>query len=240
MQSNQAVDSPSRQDVHRMFDRIARRYDILNRLFSFGQDVIWRKKVAILLARNKSECVLDLATGTADVLLTAFSHSQFIRFGIGIDMSGEMLEIGRRKIAEGKLSKQAVLIRADALALPIAGNSCDATTIAFGIRNVLDVKKALDEMHRVLKAGGKSFILEFALPSNLFMRRLFLIYLRYIIPLVGGLFSGNKTAYRYLNETVETFPCGHKFAEQMEKAGYKNVQTHSLTFGVAMIYEGTK
>lgn len=239
-QSSAAVNPPSRRDVYRMFDRIARRYDFLNRTFSFGQDIIWRKKVAMLLAQNKSETVLDLATGTADVLLTVFQQNKYIRLGLGIDMSHAMLEIGRRKIAKKKLSEQTVLIKADALTLPIADNSFAATTIAFGIRNVSDVAEALKEMHRVIKAGGKSFILEFALPSNTIMRRLFLVYLRYFIPLVGGLLSGNKAAYRYLNETVETFPCGPKFALLMENAGFKNVKIYPLTFGVAMIYEGTK
>ncbi len=239
-QSNSAANSPSRHDVHRMFDGIARRYDFLNRTFSFGQDIIWRKKVATLLALNKSETVLDLATGTADVLLTIFQHNKFFRFGMGIDMSHAMLEIGRRKIAKVKHSEQMVLIKADALTLPIADNSFDATTIAFGIRNVSNVAESLKEMRRVLKVGGKSFILEFALPTNTIMRRLFLAYLRYFIPLVGGLLSGNKAAYRYLNETVESFPCGQEFVLRMENAGFKNVKVYSLTFGVAMIYEGTK
>jgi len=238
--SSQAAPSPSRHDVHRMFDRIAGRYDFLNRIFSFGQDIIWRKKVAKLLSQNKSESVLDLATGTADVLLSGFKHNQFMRWGIGIDMSGEMLQVGRRKIGEQKLSDRAFLIKADALALPIADNSFDATTIAFGIRNVSDVDSSFKEMYRVLKTGGKSFILEFALPTNSMLRRMFLIYLRNFIPFFGGFFSGDKAAYRYLNETVETFPGGQKFAELMENAGFKNVNIHQQTFGVAMIYEGTK
>ncbi len=238
--SSQAAKSPSREDVHRMFGRIARRYDLLNRMFSLGQDVVWRKKVATLLAQYSSETVLDLATGTADVLLMAFKHNHSMRFGMGIDLSGEMLEVGRRKIERAKLSGKTILVKADALSLPIADNSFDATTIAFGIRNVMDVDRALKEMRRVLKTGGKSFILEFALPINPVMRRVFLIYLRSFIPLVGGIVSGDKRAYKYFDETVESFSYGEDFVKLMNKAGFKDVKMHRLTFGVAMIYEGTK
>lgn len=235
-----AVSSPSRHDVHRMFDRIARRYDLLNRMFSLGQDVVWRKKVAILLAKHKSESVLDLATGTADVLLSCFKHNQFMRSGVGIDLSGEMLEVGSRKLEKAELSGKTILVRADALSLPFCDNSFDATTIGFGIRNVMDVDQALKEMRRVLKTGGKSFILEFALPTNPVMRRIFLIYLRSFIPLIGGIVSGNNRAYKYFDETVETFSYGEEFMKLMIKAGFKEVKMHRLTCGVAMIYEGTK
>lgn len=232
--------APSRSDVHRMFDRIARRYDILNRIFSFGQDVIWRKKLARILARFQCKEILDLATGTADVLLSAFKYSHAMTTGVGIDMSAEMLSFGQKKISESKLSEQTLLIRADALELPFCDNSFDATTISFGIRNVMDVERSLKEMHRVIRPGGKSLVLEFAIPKNPVLRKMFLIYLRNFIPIIGGFFSGNRAAYKYLNETVETFPCGQEFAVLMETAGFKNVQVHSMTFGVAMIYEGSK
>jgi demethylmenaquinone methyltransferase/2-methoxy-6-polyprenyl-1,4-benzoquinol methylase len=235
-----SVQAPSRNDVHRMFDRIAKKYDFLNRLFSFGQDSKWRKKLAKMLEENKCSEVLDLATGTADVLLASFKFNQYMRLGAGLDMAGVMLQVGQMKVERGGLTDKTFLIKSDAMSLPISDNSFDATTIAFGIRNVLDVRKGLVEMKRVLRQGGKSFVLEFSLPSNVLMRKFFLIYLRFYIPLVGGIFSGNRTAYRYLNETIETFPYGHEFARLMGEAGFRNVAVHKLTFGVAMIYEGTK
>lgn len=238
--SERGVESPSREDIHRMFDRIARRYDFLNRLFSFGQDVVWRGKMAKIMGLNESESVLDLATGTADVLLSAFKHNRSMKLGVGLDTAGVMLQVGQMKVERAGLAKRAALIKADALALPIADGVFDATTISFGIRNVTDVALALTEMKRVLRVGGKALILEFALPSNWLMRRLFLIYLRRVIPLVGGIVSGNKRAYKYFDETVETFPYGEEFVKLMYGAGLKEVVAHRMTFGVAMIYEGTK
>ena len=237
---NQAALSPSRNDVHRMFDRIARRYDLLNRIFSFGQDIRWRKKLAEILNQYKSESVLDLATGTADVLLSAYKYNQAMRMGIGIDLAGEMLQVGRRKLERANLLEKTLLIRADALSVPVADNSFDAVTISFGIRNVVEVPNALKEMRRVLKIGGKALILEFALPPNPVIRRIFLIYLRSFIPFIGGIVSGNKRAYKYFDETVETFSYGEEFVKLMNEAGFTEVKMHRLTFGVAMIYEGTK
>jgi len=239
-QPHRSASAPSRFDVHRMFDRIALKYDILNRIFSFGQDLVWRKKLAEMLSQNNSEDVLDLATGTADVLLSAFKHNKSMRTGVGVDLSGEMLDVGRLKIAQANLSDKTVLVRADALAVPALDSSFDATTISFGIRNVLDVESALKEMYRILRPKGKSFVLEFALPTNPLWRRMFLIYLRNLIPIIGGFFSGNRSAYKYLNETVEAFPYGQEFAALMEKTGFKSVKVHKMTFGVAMIYEGIR
>jgi len=238
--SNQAAKSPSRQDVHRMFDRIARRYDLLNRILSLGQDIVWRKKLAGILNKNQCQDILDLATGTADVLLSAHRYNRSMRIGVGVDLAREMLQVGRRKLAKANLSEKTLLLKADALSVPVADNSFDAITISFGIRNVVDVHKALKEMWRVLKVDGRTLILEFALPPKPWLRRIFLIYLRNIIPFIGGIVSGNKHAYRYFNETVETFSYGEEFVQLMKEAGFREVKIHSLSFGVAAIYEGVK
>jgi demethylmenaquinone methyltransferase/2-methoxy-6-polyprenyl-1,4-benzoquinol methylase len=239
-QPQPAAPVPSRTEIHRFFDRIARKYDFLNRVFSFGQDVVWRKSLARLLKQNNCRNVLDLATGTADVLLSAFRYNDLMQAGMGIDLADEMLNLGRQKLAAASLAKSTLLVKADALELPVEENAFDAATIAFGIRNVVDVTAALNEMYRVLKPSGKVFILEFALPPNPFLRTLFIIYLRYVIPMVGGFVSGSHSAYKYLNETVESFPYGRAFVELMEQSGFQEVKIHRLTFGVALIYEGTK
>ncbi len=223
-----------------MFDRIASRYDLLNRLLSFGQDLWWRRKLAKILERNKSAEILDLATGTADVLLSVHKYNQAMRLGVGIDLAGEMLQVGRYKLEKANLSEKTILLRADALSLPVVDNSFDATTISFGIRNVVDVHNALKEMRRVLKTGGKALILEFALPPNPVLRRIFLVYIHSVIPFIGGIVSGNKRAYRYFHETVETFSYGEEFAQLMKEAGFKEVKMHRMTLGVAIIYEGVK
>ncbi len=239
-QLQDAAVSPSRQDIHRMFDGIARRYDLLNRLLSFGQDIRWRRKLAKIMEQNKSAEILDLATGTADVLLSCHRHNRAMRLGIGIDLAAEMLQVGRHKLEKARLSEKTILLRADALSVPAADNSFDAVTISFGIRNVVDVNKALEEMRRVLKTGAPALILEFALPPNPLLRRIFLFYLRSVIPFIGGIVSGNQRAYSYFNETVETFCYGEEFVKLMKEAGFKDVKMHRLTFGVAIIYEGVK
>ena len=237
---SQAEKTPSRQDVYRMFDRIARRYDLVNRLLSFGQDIRWRKKLAELLPEKQSQIILDLATGTGDVLLSLVKYSKNIRYGIGLDMSAKMLAEARRKLPGSAISENLSLLRADATNIPCCDNSFDVVTIAFGIRNVTDVKKSLSEMHRVLNDSGKVLILEFSLPPNILIRKPHLFYLRYLLPAIGGLISGDKEAYQYLNTTIESFPYGNDFLKLLDEAGFKNTKAQPLTFGVATIYEGQK
>ena len=129
-------------------------------------------------------------------------------------------------------------MRADALQIPFADGSFDAVTIAFGIRNVVDVPRVLAEMHRVLKPGGRVLILEFSLPRNWLVRSLYPFHLRGILPRLGAMISGDRYAYRYLNETVETFPHGEEFCDMMQQAGFTGVQAVPLTFSIATIYHG--
>ncbi|MBN2364773.1 MAG: ubiquinone/menaquinone biosynthesis methyltransferase, partial [Calditrichaeota bacterium] len=194
--------TPSRREVWRMFDRISPRYDLLNRLLSLRQDVFWRKKLASHLPEQSSLTVLDLATGTADVLLSLFRHSHRLGQGIGIDMAREMMSIGREKVLSRNPAPPVYLFPADAIKIPLAENSVDAVTMAFGIRNLLDVPAGLIEMRRVLKPEGRILILEFSLPEVNWLRTLYLFYFRKILPRIGGLISGDPEAYRYLNQTV--------------------------------------
>lgn len=230
---------PSRQDVWRMFDRIAHRYDLLNRLLSFRQDVAWRKRLARLLPDRPDLRVLDLATGTGDVLLSLHHNSGRVQSGVGVDMAGKMLAIGHEKIAARDLSKTLRMVRGDAMTIAFDDASFDAVTIAFGIRNVLDVCEALREMRRVLRPGGRALVLEFSLPGNALFRAGYLFYFRHVLPRIGGLISGDSYAYRYLNETVESFPYGEAFCALMRDAGFADVRAHPLTFGIATIYEGS-
>jgi demethylmenaquinone methyltransferase/2-methoxy-6-polyprenyl-1,4-benzoquinol methylase len=223
-----------------MFDRIAPRYDLLNRLLSAGRDVAWRKRVTTLLPRRKNMAVLDLATGTADLLMALYDHGRNVTFGVGMDMAGKMLRIARRKIDARNLNGKLSVVQGDATSLPFPNSSFDAVTIAFGIRNLVDVNRGLREMNRILNVGGKAMILEFSLPKNRFRRRGDLLYFRYILPVVGGIISGDSYAYRYLNRTVETFPYGDEFCRMMQEAGFEDVSAHSLTFGIATIYEGSR
>lgn len=234
------VSGPSRTDVWKMFDRIAHRYDLLNRLLSFGQDVVWRRKVAGFLPEFPQLKVLDLATGTGDLLISLYQKDPRISSGIGIDLSEKMLEVGREKLKAYPENPPLTLRRGDAVDIPFPAGSFHAVTIAFGIRNVLDVEESLREMRRVLVPGGRALILEFSLPKNVFIKGSYLFYFRKILPMVGGLISGDADAYRYLNRTVESFPFGEEFCRLMTKNGFRNVGFKPLTFGVASIYYGSK
>lgn len=229
-----------RPKVWSMFDRIAHRYDLLNRLLSGGQDIIWRKRLLQLIPQNKEQIMLDVATGTGDVLLTLLQESPYVVEAHGIDMSKKMLQEANRKIQIKNLQGKAQVQVANAEDLPFEKESFDLTTIAFGIRNLPDYEQGIQEMFRILKLGGRALILEFSLPRNRILLPLYLFYFRHILPLVGGLISGDQAAYRYLNQTVETFPYGEAFVKKMNEAGFSNVKVHLLTFGIATIYQGDK
>jgi demethylmenaquinone methyltransferase/2-methoxy-6-polyprenyl-1,4-benzoquinol methylase len=222
-----------------MFDRIAHRYDLLNHLLSFNRDKAWRRKMTTLLPKRCDLVMLDLATGTADQLLAIFNSGQ-IAIGVGLDPAEQMLAVGRQKIEQRGLGDKLSLQTGSAEQIPFADNSFDVITMSFGIRNVTDVNLALREMRRALKPEGRALILEFSLPKNGLVRRAFLFYFRHILPRLGGLISGDAKAYRYLNQTVETFPYGEDFSALMTKAGFGDTRLTPLTFGVATIYQGDK
>ncbi|MGD8921840.1 MAG: bifunctional demethylmenaquinone methyltransferase/2-methoxy-6-polyprenyl-1,4-benzoquinol methylase UbiE [Candidatus Zixiibacteriota bacterium] len=229
--------APSRRDVWRMFDRISHRYDLLNHLLSMNRDVAWRKRMSRHLPDRPDLKVLDLATGTADQLLSLYDSGK-VGSGVGIDLAEKMLEVGRRKIKQRGLESALELQIGDAENIPFDDNRFDAVSISFGIRNVIDVPHALSEMHRILNSEGRALILEFSLPKSRWIRSLYLIYFRKILPRLGGLISGDREAYQYLNDTVETFPYGEEFCRLMRDAGFDNVQAIPLTFGIATLYRG--
>jgi demethylmenaquinone methyltransferase / 2-methoxy-6-polyprenyl-1,4-benzoquinol methylase len=231
---------PNKADSYRMFDRIYKRYDLLNRLFSFGQDISWRKKVAKEIDNTEDQHLLDLASGTGDVAFTILKKRANVAYAQGFDMSFNMLNCAKQKALKQSLTNRIAFTQGDASSIPYKKDSFDATTMAFGIRNIVDPTKALKEIHRVLKTGGKTLILEFSLPNNKLTRKLHLFYLRKIIPYVGAVISKDKHAYRYLNETIETFPYGQDFCDLMATAGFKNISHTPLTLGVATLYRGTK
>jgi demethylmenaquinone methyltransferase/2-methoxy-6-polyprenyl-1,4-benzoquinol methylase len=223
-----------------MFDRISATYDLLNRILSFGTDVLWRRKVARFLPLRRNQRVLDLATGTGDQILALFEESHRVGFGVGIDPAQKMLEIGRLKIRKRGLSNRITLMVGDATAIPLDDGQFDAVTIAFGIRNIGDVKKALQEIYRVLKPGGRVIVLEFAMPGNRLLRAGVLAYLRHILPCLGAWVSRDRHAYRYLNKTIETFPSGEAFCDLLRGARFTGVTGHSVPLGLPMIYTGER
>ena len=232
--------NPSRNSVWEMFDRVAHRYDLLNHLLSFGQDILWRSKLSNLAAAHSGSRVVDVATGTADQLISMVRRSGPLPAAIGIDMSGKMLDVARHKLSRKRLTDCVTIIQANALNLPLRTDSTDTVTISFGIRNVVDISAALREMKRILRAGGKLLILEFSTPRNPILSRLYLLYLRYLLPQFGSWISGDSYAYHYLNKTIESFPSGDAFSALLQQAGFSAVSATRLTGGVVTIYQGTK
>jgi demethylmenaquinone methyltransferase/2-methoxy-6-polyprenyl-1,4-benzoquinol methylase len=223
-----------------LFDEIAPRYDLLNRILSFGLDLRWRSQLAKFLPEGEALSLLDVATGTADVVLILQKKCPRIGSARGIDLSENMLTIGRAKIKAKGLESRIALQIGDGQELPFPDNSFDVITVAFGIRNIPDVSRVLSEMRRVLRNNGRALILEFSLPRNPVIRAGHLMYLRYIVPAIGYLFSGHYAAYRYLNQTIESFPYGREFCRIMTEGGFAGVKANPLLFGVASIYQGDK
>ncbi len=238
---NNPIGGPSRRHVRHMFDEIADAYDVTNRVLSLRRDIAWRRRLTALLPSGPAAPrLLDLATGTCDVLLAAQRAGRAAPGSVGADFSAGMLREGAKKLEWGGMNGALRLVRADATRLGFADAKFDAVTIAFGIRNVLDVDGALREMCRVLRPGGRTVILEFSMPGNALLRAGYLLYFRHVLPRLGGLVSGKPDAYRYLNQSVESFPHGRAFCERMEQAGFVGVTASPLSFGIATLYTGLR
>ncbi len=226
-------------EVEQMFDRIAPRYDLLNRLLSLGIDVWWRKRAINYLKPSKPSEILDVATGTADVaiLMAKILKPQHV---VGIDIANLMLELGRKKIAEQGLSNIISLETGDCEQLRFEDGSFDAVTVAFGVRNFENLEKGLTEMHRVLRSGGRVVILEFSKPHVFPIKQLYNAYFKYVLPLIGRLTSRDLRAYTYLFESVQVFPEGNQFTAILTKTGFLNPICERLTLGICSIYTATK
>jgi len=234
------LSEPSRADNYKIFNKIALRYDAFNTVSSWRLDKRWRKKLADKLKGQKNLQLLDIATGTAELLLTIFKSDCKISSAVGIDISAEMLHVAAKKIADKNLTDKITLKQIDAADMPFADNSFDVATCVFGVRNFINPSTGLEQMFRVLKPAGRILILEFSLPQNSILKWGYLIYLRYAIPLIGRIITGDKNAYQYFSGTVETFVYGDNFCKMMTAAGFINVLAEPLTFGVATLYSAQK
>jgi demethylmenaquinone methyltransferase/2-methoxy-6-polyprenyl-1,4-benzoquinol methylase len=221
-----------------MFDRIAPRYDLLNRLLSAGVDTRWRKRAVDALDLGPAARVLDLCTGTADLLVEALGRAPERR-GTGIDLSAAMLGRGMKKLAQRGWTGRAGLACGDGERLPLAPSTFDGALVSFGIRNVGDPAAALRELLRVLRPGGRLVILEFSMPPGL-LGPLYRFYFGQILPRVGGLLSGDRTAYSYLPASVARFPSPEAFAALMRACGFARVAKTALTGGIAQVYRGER
>ena len=226
--------------VAAMFDAIAARYDLLNRLLSAGIDRRWRRRAVGSLELTGRESVLDVCTGTADVALTAVEARPGAARVVGIDFSGEMLRLGARKVRALGLAGRILLARGDATRLPVLAGTADAATVAFGIRNVEQPERGLAEMYRVLRPGGRIAILEFSIPGSALVRAVYLPYFRYVLPRIGRLVSGHRSAYTYLPASVHGFIPPAVMLALLEGCGFREPKATPLTFGIVTLYTGVK
>lgn len=222
-----------------MFDNIAPKYDLLNRVLSLGIDTIWRKKMIEKIRSLNPQQVLDVATGTADVALE--TQKQLApRHITGVDISHEMLEVGREKIRKRGLTDTIRLDLGDSENLPYEDNAFDAVTVAFGVRNFENLEKGMREMNRVLRPGGKLVVLEFSRPTVFPFKQLYNFYFKNILPTIGKVTSKDNRAYTYLYESVQAFPDGKDFLSVMQKTGYEQADFEPLTLGICTLYTGVK
>lgn len=226
-----------RDSSHSLFNRISKRYDILNHLLSFGIDFYWRYQLARRLPKHHDLVIYDLATGTGDLAFSILKRRRrFIKRLVGIDPAVNMLALASKKQSQKRLPPFIEFIEGSATNIPFDAHSADVLTMSFGIRNISDFKVALADMNRVLKPDGDVFILEFAVPLNRVIKVIYLTYFRKILPFIGSLLSGDSDAYRYLNQTAESFPQREAFCSHIREAGFKDASWHSLTFGTVILY----
>ena len=225
--------------VERMFSAIAPRYDFLNRVLSAGRDRVWRRRAIAAAGLPRGGRLLDVCTGTADMALEAARQYPGARI-LGVDFSAPMIALGQAKVARAGLADRIQLQVAPAEALPLPDGEFDAVSVAFGLRNVPDRLRALREMCRVLRPGGRAVILEFTTPPGRLFRRLYLWYFHRVLPRIGRLVSGHATAYAFLPASVADFPHPEGLSAWMREAGFPDVSYRLLTAGIVAIHVGVK
>lgn len=225
--------------VPQMFDHISPSYDALNRVLSCGLDLYWRWRLSSFVPKKHSLYLLDGATGTGDQLISVMKNCKNIVQAAGIDLSSKMLALAEEKTRKKSYGHKLLFKQASLLDLPFPDNTFDCVTLSFGIRNVGDVRGALKEIRRVLKKEGVVLILEFSLPSHVWLKKAHLFYLSQILPRVGGFFSKNPGAYDYLHRTILSFPYGEQFCAYLKESGFQNVKARPLTAGIVTLYQGS-
>lgn len=225
--------------VREMFDSIAPAYDFMNRAMTMGIDKLWRRKAVGLLAQRGHDEILDIATGTGDLAIRLARTLDPVSV-IGVDLSEEMISIGRRKVTQARLDGVVTLGIGDCLLLPFPDEKFDAVTCAYGVRNFADIEGGYREMHRVLRPGGTVVILELSTPRSRVVRPLYDLYTRHIIPTVGRMVSKDVRAYSYLPESIAAVPQGEKMCALLASAGFSSPRAIPLTLGTCTIYTATK
>ncbi len=222
--------------VQWIFSHITPHYDLLNHILSAGNDFFWRRFTVKRLPKRCNR-VLDVATGTGDLAFDIVRMRKKTTV-VGVDFVPHMLEVAIRKGKRKGLLDRASFMTGDALALPLQDNQFDAATIAFGLRNIVERERALREMARVVRPGGKVMVLEMTFPRNIGARWFYTWYLNRVIPLIGALISGNSSAYRYLPDSIQEFPAPMELVDLFHKAGLRRVKAFPLSLGITWLHEG--
>lgn len=225
--------------VNSMFARIARRYDVANHLLSGGVDTWWRRQLVSAVSRNHPHDVLDLATGSGDVSFALSRRLPETTRITGMDFCQPMLDEACVKQRTGGRCSNVVFQQGDGMALPLTDASFDAVTLSFGLRNMADRHKALSEINRVLRPGGRLYLLEFSQPRPWF-KPIYYFYLKNILPSFAGLVTGDRDAYDYLNCSIEGYPDFQTMTGEILKAGFKEVTVKRMTFGIVALHTAVK
>lgn len=231
------TNTTKKEEVEEMFDNISEKYDFLNRLLSLKIDVSWRNKLVEKVKQRNPKKVLDIATGTGDLVIEQAKKidAQFV----GLDLSQKMLNVGIKKVQQENLQNKIVMVKGDAENLNFQNGEFDVVTVSFGVRNFENLNKGLNEMSRVLNQKGVLYILEFSKVEG-FFAPIFTFYFKNILPTIGKLISKDSRAYTYLPDSVDAFPYGEKLKNIILLNGFTKVNYKKLTFGVATLYECIK
>tara|TARA_B100001059_G_scaffold73469_1_gene70966 strand:+ start:373 stop:1092 length:720 start_codon:yes stop_codon:yes gene_type:complete len=238
LKPNQKSKSSKKNQVERMFDSISFEYDLLNGIMTFNNHKRWKKNILNIAKKLKPKNALDIATGTADIAINLGSIPDCTV--TGVDISEKMLNVGREKITKMKLSESVSLETGDAENLKYENDYFDLITIGFGVRNFQDLKKGLTESLRILKPEGSLIILETSVPENRIIKFLYSIFTRTYIPIMASIFSKDRSAYNYLLDSAEAFPCGEAFGKILKSVGFNKVEINPKFFGSSTIYIATK
>lgn len=238
LKPNQKSESSKKNQVEKMFDSISFEYDLLNGIMTFNSHKRWKKNILDIAKKLKPKNALDIATGTADIAINLGSISNCKV--VGVDISEQMLSVGREKISKNKLDEMVRLETGDAENLNFKDGYFDLVTIGFGVRNFQDLEKGLKESYRVLNDTGTLVILETSVPENIIMKFFYSLFTRTYIPIMASIFSKDKSAYNYLLNSAEAFPSGTRFSNILKSVGFENVIVKPKLFGSSTIYIATK
>lgn len=223
-----------KRTIYKLFDQISEKYEMVNHILSFCMDVSWRKKLANKIPAGVNATILDLCCGSGSQSIAILKHSKQSQC-IGIDLSENLLNLAKVKSKKLRLEERGKFFKEDVVVLPFADKTFDYVTVSFGIRNVYDLKSCFAEVHRVLRRNGCFLILEFSMPDNIILKKIFTLYLNFVVPFLGLLITGKKDAYNYLKDSIKNFSL-IDIAGELDRFGFVGISEESLCFGTVRIY----